>query len=91
MSDQQQEKTYPILEALRAQDALRKLAGLKPERFPIRSFVGMISDEIEVLREKGHSDEQIARTIQNHSNIVITAEDVAGFYASAEERRAAHR
>ena len=44
-------KSYSIQDALKAQSALRSAAGLEPELFPIRSIVGMISDEIEVLRQ----------------------------------------
>ena len=88
MDDFQHGKAYPIQEALRAQEALRKLAGLEPELFPIQAFVGMISDEVEVLRRKGHSDEQIAKVIRENSNIVITSEEVADHYASPEERHA---
>ena len=51
MSSTQQEKTYPLEQALRAQKALRDLAGLQPEMFPVSSFVGMVSDEIEALRK----------------------------------------
>ncbi len=88
MSDPQHEKAYPIQEALRAQGALRKLAGLEPEMFPIQAFVGMISDEVEILRKKGHTDEQIAKVIRDNSDIAITSAEVADYYASPEERHA---
>ena len=90
MSNPEHEKAYSLQEALRAQGALRKLAGLEPEMFPIQAFVGMISDEVEILRQKGHSDEQIAMVIQDNSNIAITAEEVADYYASPEERHSSH-
>ena len=79
-------KVYPVEEALRAQKALRDLAGLGPEMFPIQAFVGMISDEVETLRRQGHSDEEIAHAIEAHSRIAITAEEIAAHYASAEAR-----
>ena len=82
MSDQ----TYPLEEALKAQQALRDAAGMAAEQFPLPAFVGMISDEIEVLRESGKSDEQIASIIRSHSAIKITATDIAQHYASPEER-----
>ena len=44
-------KLYPVEEAIKAQKSLRAAAGLGPEQFPIQAFVGMISDEIESLRE----------------------------------------
>jgi hypothetical protein len=90
MSDSQHEKSYPVQEAIRAQQALRHLAGLEPEMFPIQAFVGMISDEVEALRKQGHSDAQIAKTIQDNSKIKITADEVADYYASPEERHAPH-
>jgi hypothetical protein len=79
-------KTYPIEQALRAQKALREAAGLAPETFPVDAFVGMISDEIEVLRQRGRSDAEIARLIADHSLIEITASEIAAHYASPEQR-----
>lgn len=84
MPDQQ--KSYPLEEALRAQKALRDLAGLEPEIFPMQAFVGMISDEVEILRRNGHSDQAIADTITAHSAIAITPEDIAANYAPPEAR-----
>lgn len=86
MSDQPQPKTYPVEEAIRAQKALRELAGLGPETFPIQAFVGMISDEVETLRKQGHSDEVIAQTISANSTIAITPGEIAANYASPEDR-----
>jgi hypothetical protein len=86
MSDRQEGKTYPVEEAVRAQKALRELAGLEPEMFPIEAFVGMISDEVETLRSQGRSDEEIARTISTTSKIQITAAEIAANYASPEDR-----
>ena len=85
-----EEKSYPLEEALRAQKALRDLAGLGPEMFPIRAFVGMISDEVQMLRSQGRSDEEIARIITGSSKISITADEIASHYASPEQRRHEH-
>lgn len=90
MPDRQHENTYPIEEAIRAQKALRELAGLGPEMFPVQAFAGMISDEVEALRKQGHSDEQIAQTIKANSRISITGADIAANYASPEERHGGH-
>ena len=82
------DKTYPIEEALRAQNALRQMAGLEEEQFPIAAFVGMISDEIEILRRRGHTDQQIADAVSKNSSIVITPDDIAANYATPEQRHA---
>jgi hypothetical protein len=87
VSEPQNEKTYPLEDALQAQKALRQLAGLKPEEFPLPAFVGMISDEVETLRKQGRSDEEIAATIVNNSNIKVTAEEIRQYYATPEERQ----
>ena len=84
-------KTYPIEEAIQAQKALRTLAGLGPESFPVEAFVGMISDEIEQLRKLGHSDEEIANAIATNSKIQITAAEIAENYAPPEERHPPHK
>ena len=80
-------KTYPLDETLKALSALRTAAGLPPEEFPIQAFVGMISDEIESLRTRGHSDAQIVALIQQNSAIEITPEELAEHYATPEERQ----
>ena len=79
-------KLYPVEEAVKAQKSLRDAAGLEPEQFPVQAFVGMISDEIESLRKRGKSDEEIARIIRQNSTIEITAAEIAENYASPEER-----
>jgi hypothetical protein len=86
MTDSCQYKTYPLEEAVRAQKALRELAGLGPEMFSIQAFVGMISDEIESLRNQGRSDEEIARVIQANSAISVSAADISAYYSSPAER-----
>ena len=83
-------KSCSIDEALKAQAALRSAAGLPPEQFPVDAFVGMISDEIQVLREQGKTDDQIAALIRQHSSIDITSRDIAANYASPEERQPHH-
>ncbi len=79
-------KTYPLEDALKAQKALRDLAGLPAEMFPVEAFVGMISDEIEQLRKQGRSDDEIARTISDNSRIQISASEIAENYAPPETR-----
>jgi hypothetical protein len=79
-------KAYPLKEALRAQKALREAAGLAEEMFPIQAFVGMISDEVEVLRQRGLNDQQIADLIEANSEIRISAAEITDNYASSAER-----
>ncbi|WP_263384910.1 hypothetical protein [Granulicella arctica] len=75
-----------IDQALRAQNALREAAGLDEETFPLAAFVGMISDEIEVLRRMGHDDAAIARVIKQSSGIVVSVDELRQNYATPEER-----
>ena len=79
--------SYPIEEALKAQRAMRAAAGLGEETFPIQAFVGMISDEIQVLRQQGRSDREIAQIIRDNSSIDLTADDISANYASPAERQ----
>lgn len=90
MRDDAKTKAYPVEEAVRAQKALREAAGLSPEMFPIRAFVGMISDEVDELRKRGKTDEEIARLIGMSSSIKITASEIAENYASPEDRHQPH-
>ncbi len=90
MTDPIAAKSYSVDDIVRAQRALRELSGLSPEMFPIQAFVGMISDEIENLRKQGHSDQEIARTIEANSSIRITASEIGSNYASPSERHSGH-
>jgi hypothetical protein len=71
---------------LKAQSVLRSAAGLEPERFPVEAFIGMVSDEIEILRKQGQSDEQIAALIRQNSIIDVTPAEIEANYASPEQR-----
>lgn len=79
-------KMYPVDEAVKAHKALRAASGLGPEMFPVQAFVGMISDEIESLRKRGSTDDEIARLIQESSSIQISPAEIAEYYATPEER-----
>ena len=76
----------PPPDALCALQALRKAAGMGPEHFPIQAFVGMISDEVEALRGKNMSDDDIASIIRANSPIEITGAEITENYATPEER-----
>ncbi len=73
-------------EALKAQKALRDAAGLAQEQFPLPAFVGMISDEVQTLREQGWTDERIAELIGQSSAIQISSQELAENYATPEQR-----
>ena len=79
-------KIYPLDEAMKAVAALRSAAELEPEQFPIQAVVGMMSDEIESLRKRGQSDEEIAQIVRRSSAIDVSAAEITRYYASAEER-----
>ncbi len=72
--------------ALQAQSALRAAAELEPETFPVADFVGMISDEVEQLRRKGRSDDEIAGIISSNSPIQISGAEIGQYYAPPEAR-----
>ena len=79
-------KMYRLDEALRALGGLREAAGLGPEMFPVQAFVGMISDEVEALREQGRSDEEIVGLIAASSGIGLSPDELRENFASAEKR-----
>ncbi len=81
-----EDQTYSLEQSLRALNALRSAAGLAPEQFPLPAFVGMISDEIETLRNQGRSDTDIITLIHQSSGIEITPEQLANNYATPEQR-----
>ncbi|MDQ6624019.1 MAG: hypothetical protein M3Y86_11130 [Verrucomicrobiota bacterium] len=80
-------KFFSVEDAVRAQKALRAAAGLGAEQFPVEAFVGMISDEIEALRERGKSDEEIAALVRESSSIEITGQEITEHYAPPAERQ----
>ncbi len=80
------ENEITLQAALKAQAALRADAGLAEEKFQISEFVGMISDEIEVLRKLGRTDDQIAHIISSNSPVKIGAETIRENYAPPELR-----
>ena len=59
---------------------------MPPETFPVAAFVGMISDEVEALRKRGHDDEAIAAVIRENSGIAISGAEIAENYAEPEMR-----
>lgn len=79
-------KTYKLGEALKAQRALRDAADLGEEAFPVQAFLGMISDEVEALRKRGKTDDEIAEIIEASSEIKISGVEISENYASPDKR-----
>ena len=69
-----------------AQTKLRFAFGLALGQFPLSSFIGMVSDEIEQLRQEGRTDTEVAEMIRTAGNIPISANDIFRNYASSETR-----
>ena len=84
-----EEQSYPLEEAMKAQAALRSAAKMPPERFPLSQIIGMFSDEIEKLRTMGRPDDEIAAIIAGSSTMRVTADEIARFYATPEQRHKA--
>ena len=69
--------TVTAQQAADAQTALRKAMGLDPERFPQPAFIAMISDEIEQLRGRGKTDQDIVEVLRSAVGVEVSAEDPA--------------
>ena len=79
--------TFSIDQAIGAQRRLRSSLGLEDERFPLPAFIGMISDEIEMMRQAGRTDADIVAVIADATGERIAPEDLARHYAPPEQRR----
>ena len=79
-------RSFPLDQVMKALCALRAAAHLPQESFSAEQFVGMISDEIEVLREHGHKDAEIAFLIHSGSDIDISEAQIRKFYITPEAR-----
>ena len=77
---------FSLDEAMRAQQALRKALDLPPESFPLPALIGMISDEIEKMRDAGRSDADISAVIEAATGKHVPAEEIVRHYAPPEER-----
>jgi len=84
-----EEQAYPLEEILKAQGALRSAAKMPPERFPLPYAIGMFSDEIDVLRQKGRPDNEIAAIISGNSVIQVDADCLQRFYVAPQNRQRA--
>ena len=81
------EPGFTLDQAMRAQRQLRAELGLGEERFPLPAFIGMISDEIEQMRQSGRSDADIIAIIEATTGYRIDGGDLERHYAPPEQRR----
>lgn len=79
----------PLDKAVQAQRALHDATGQGPEMFPVSAFVGMISDEVEQLRNLGRTDSDIVSLITTSSGIEITTDELREHYATPQQRHSA--
>jgi hypothetical protein len=79
--------TFTLVQALKAQQALRDAAQLPAEEFPVQAFIGMLSDEIEALRVIGKTDDEITEVINGAAGTKLSASDVVRHYASQAQRQ----
>ena len=79
--------TFTLQQALKTQQALREAANLPDEQFPLPAFVGMISDEIETLRTKGKTDQEITELINKAAGTNLSSSAVTENYAPPEDRQ----
>ena len=77
---------FTIEQALAAQRAMRESLGLGEEVFPVPAFIGMVSDEIQQMREAGKQDREIAALIETATGKKISLDEIARFYAPPEQR-----
>jgi hypothetical protein len=85
-----EQKALTVDQAVRAQRALRESLGLADETFPLPAFIGMISDEIQQMREAGRSDTQMIDIIAKATGTRLDPADLQRFYVPPEHRRQPH-
>ena len=78
--------TYTLAEALAAQKALREAAGAEEEVFELADVIGMVSDEIDMLKEQNFALDKIAALVQASTGKPVTAADIEKYYVPADER-----
>jgi hypothetical protein len=67
-------------QAARANQALRAALGMRPQLFSEEQFVGMISEEITLLRAAGRSDAEIATVLKEDAGVEIEPQTLSRFY-----------
>jgi alkylhydroperoxidase family enzyme len=69
-------ETYSTTQIALATRELREAAGAGEQRFTAEEAIGMLDDEIRVLRERGFTDEQITGLFTGFE-IEVTTEQIA--------------
>ena len=85
--DMTKERTFTIGQLVAVQKILRETLQLPPEEFPLPAFIGMISDEIEQLRSRGMSDEEIASLLAQTTGVTVRADAIRIYYAQPVARK----
>jgi hypothetical protein len=85
--DQPSEPSFSVEDLVSAQHEMRSILGLPEERFSLPNFIGMLSDEIEQMRNFGISEELIAQTIMGATGEVVTADQVQQHYVPPDRRK----
>lgn len=70
------DSTYTVDQVARVAIELRQAAGTEEQRFSGEQVIGMLSEEIRLLRERGFTDDQIADLLSGF-DIDVTAKDIA--------------
>lgn len=78
--------SFSGIQVTEAQTALRGMIGLAPEQFAIEQLICMLSDEIELARERDFSDEEIAEVISKTTNKPVDAALIAKCCEPPESR-----
>ena len=73
------EPTYTADQIATAARELRDAAGTPEEQFTLEQAIGMLSDEIRILRERGFSDNRIADLFTSF-DIQATPEGIGRYY-----------
>lgn len=77
---------FTVDQTAAANTAMRTALGLPPQHFTISAFIGMISDEIQQLRERGWGDAEIAALVGESTGTAVTPGAIADHYATPEAR-----
>lgn len=80
---------FTVDQVAEANTALRTALGLRPEHFSMTQFIGMVSDEVDQLRDKGWGDAEIAALLAESTGSVVTDKDVATHHVPRAARASA--